>query len=113
MQPVKALVGPVPVAPGEMPDPAVRREVRAAIRALMWRDVGLVRSKDSVQRALAELAPLTERLGAGSSESHNLLTVAEVVANAALARRDSRGAHFRTDDLLTSGSRHEMSGRPR
>lgn len=113
VQAVKALVGPMRVAPRETPDPVVRQEVRAATRALMWRDVGLVRSKDSLQRAIAALAPLTMRLGAGSSESHNLLTVAGVVASAALARRDSRGAHFRTDGLTTSGSRYEMSGRRR
>lgn len=113
VQPVKALVGSVHVASDETPDPVVRQEVRAATRALMWRDVGLVRSRDSLQRAITALAPLTERLGVGSSESHNLLTVAGVVANAALARRDSRGAHFRTDGLATSGSRHEMSRRPR
>ncbi len=110
VQPVKALVGQVDVSPGEALDPTMRQAVRTAIRTLMWRDVGLVRSKDSLQRAIDELTRLAIRLGAGSSESHNLLTVAGAVTHAAFVRRDSRGAHFRTDGTVTSGSRHEVSG---
>jgi L-aspartate oxidase len=111
--PVKALVEPVEVSPGETLDQAMRQEVRTAIRTLMWRDVGLVRSKDSLQRAIKELTWLAAGLGAGASESHNLLTVAGAVTQAAFVRRDSCGAHFRTDTHATSRSRHEVSGRPR
>jgi L-aspartate oxidase len=113
VQPVKALVGPVDTSPAETLDPPVREHVRAAIRALMWRDVGLARSKDGLLRAVEELAWLGAGLGRGSSESHNLLTVAGAITHAAFVRRDSRGAHFRSDGVATAGARHEMSSRPR
>lgn len=113
VQPVKALVGSLAVSPVETVDPARQQDIRAAIRTLMWRDVGLVRSKDSLERASQELERLAARLGGGSSESHNLLTVASAVTHAALVRRDSRGAHFRTDSFATIGARHRMSSRPR
>jgi L-aspartate oxidase len=111
--PVKALVEPVEVSPGETPDQAMRQEARTAIRTLMWRDVGLVRSRESLQRAIKELTSLAMGLGAGASESHNLLTVAGAVTHAAVVRRGSCGAHFRTDDLGAPGVRHQVSGRPR
>lgn len=69
--------------------------VRKRVRRLMWERVGILRSRESVSRALAEFeqiarAPL-------SRASRNFLTVATLVARAALWREESRGAHFRTD----------------
>ncbi len=113
VQPVKALVGPVAVSPTQALDPAVLRDVRVATRALMWRDVGLVRSREGLLRAIQELERLAARLGPGSSEAHNLLTVASAITKAALNRRVSRGAHFRIDGLPTAGVRREMSSRLR
>ena len=63
----------------------------------MWRDVGLVRTGDGLQDAIHGLAGVARRLGPGSSETHNMLTVAGLVTRAAYTRRDSRGAHFRAD----------------
>ena len=45
----------------------------------------------------------------GVSETDNLLTVAGLVTQAAFVRRESRGAHFRSDDVPTPGSRDETS----
>jgi L-aspartate oxidase len=69
--------------------------VRKRVRRLMWERVGILRSRESVSRALAEFeqiarAPL-------SRASRNFLTVATLIARAALWRKESRGAHFRTD----------------
>ena len=75
----------------------------------MWNDVGLVRTANSLQRAVECCARISRRLGPGFSETHNLLAVAGLVAQAALERRESRGAHFRGDCAPAAGSRHETS----
>jgi L-aspartate oxidase len=69
--------------------------VRKRVRRLMWERVGILRSRESVSRALLEFeqiarAPL-------SLASRNFLTVATLIARAALWREESRGAHHRTD----------------
>jgi len=60
----------------------------------MTDNVGVVRSRESLERALALVA-------GGSPESDNeltnLVTLATAVAAAALARTESRGAHSRVD----------------
>jgi L-aspartate oxidase len=67
--------------------------VRATLQQLMTRDAGVLRSGDSLTRAVAELATLR----ATSVEDANLLTVARVLVTAALAREESRGTHTRLD----------------
>jgi L-aspartate oxidase len=73
----------------------------AELQILMWRDAGLLRGAEGLKRAQAGLASLRSRLPEGLTrravESRNLLTVAEVMVQAALAREESRGAHFRLD----------------
>ena len=71
------------------------------IRELMWNDVGVVRSGDSLRRAIQRLESLAT---AGESpadrrafELANLHTVTLLIARSALARQESRGAHYRTD----------------
>jgi L-aspartate oxidase len=78
-----------------------------AIRDAMWRDVGLFRSGDGLQRAVdlferpwrAMDAHLRDggHLDAAGWRAANLLTVARLVARAALRRTESRGAHYRDD----------------
>jgi L-aspartate oxidase len=73
----------------------------AELRGLMWRDSGLLRDEMGLRRAEAGLAALRESMPGGMTrrelEARNLLTVAEVMVSAALARQESRGAHFRRD----------------
>jgi L-aspartate oxidase len=67
----------------------------------MWRDAGLLRDEAGLRRAKAELAVLRETMPRGLTrralEARNLHTIAEVMVQAALAREESRGAHYRTD----------------
>ncbi len=71
------------------------------LRSLMWRDAGLLRSGDGLRRAQAELAALAATMPPGLTrraiEARNLHAVADVMVRTALARQESRGAHFRTD----------------
>jgi L-aspartate oxidase len=74
---------------------------RALLQSLMWEDVGIVRDADSLRRATAVLSAW--QFGAPavndrpSQELADLLTCSRLVAEAALRREESRGAHFRTD----------------
>jgi succinate dehydrogenase/fumarate reductase flavoprotein subunit len=79
----------------------------------MWENVGLVRTEDSIKRALDAIEKMKRfelpKVGVpdGSRryrtdwieavELENLLTVAEMVSRAALFRKESRGAHIRDD----------------
>jgi L-aspartate oxidase len=69
--------------------------VRKRVRRLMWERVGILRSRQSLTRALAEF----EQIGRARlrQPSRNFLTVATLVARAALRREESRGAHYRVD----------------
>jgi L-aspartate oxidase len=70
-----------------------------AIRRLMWEKAGLVRTGDGLREALAGIERLVRPLPPGSEEA-NLAGAARLVATAALARTESRGAHFRADHAL-------------
>jgi L-aspartate oxidase len=67
------------------------------LRRVMWTDVGLERTAPGLRFALSELRRLELEAPAGPGELCNLLTVAALVARAAWARTESRGAHFRSD----------------
>ncbi|HEV2800455.1 MAG TPA: L-aspartate oxidase [Pyrinomonadaceae bacterium] len=70
--------------------------VQKRVRRLMWERVGILRSRQSLLRALGEFEQIA---GARSlrAPSRNFVTVALLVARAALWREESRGAHFRHD----------------
>jgi L-aspartate oxidase len=91
--------------PSHVAHEAAPEEIEAAktrLRAEMWSGVGLVRSGTRLSRALATINELYARYGHPSStreaiELANMIEVAWLVTRAALAREESRGAHFRTD----------------
>ncbi len=88
-----------PAAPASQPqDP---EPLIAEIRALMWRDAGLLRDAPGLNRALAALEAMAPALPAPTGhralEARNLHTVALAIVLSALAREESRGAHFRLD----------------
>jgi succinate dehydrogenase / fumarate reductase, flavoprotein subunit len=85
----------------------------ARLQAIMSDEVGAFRTAAKLNRALADMAALTEELGerpprrAGAAgfdlqrlewfDLRNMLVVARAVAQSALARTESRGAHQRED----------------
>jgi len=84
----------------------------------MWRDAGLLRLAHGLRRAQVELASLSQTAPTGFSrraiEARNLHTVAEVMVQAALARQESRGAHYRTDfPQHADAARHSIAQRGR
>ncbi len=69
--------------------------VRKRVRRLMWERVGILRSRESIKRALLEFEQIARAPLARASR--NFLNVATLIARCALWREESRGAHFRTD----------------
>jgi len=77
-------------------------KLRSSLRRLMWGKVGVVRTRDSLVSATAQLSRW-ERLvthtfaSRGELEVKNMLQVARCIAEAALWRENSVGAHYRAD----------------
>jgi L-aspartate oxidase len=79
------------------PDPGEAPDIVAELRAVMWDRVGLVRDHDGLVFARDRLERLAEKLAPGSSEVHNMTVAARLITEAALARPESRGGHYRSD----------------
>ena len=113
---IKAHEAPLERAPGDI------EQIRDALADVMWNDVGISRSKESLYRARTKLDELDRRInqmGVGDLQRaynltwqdwmnlRNLILVSKSVTEAAIARENSRGAHYREDfpepgDLDTS-----------
>jgi fumarate reductase flavoprotein subunit len=85
---------------------------REALSQTMWNDVGVLRTRAGIERGLEKLAAHRAALAATGVQDgqrgfnltwhdwlnlDSLTTISRVIATAALAREDSRGAHFRED----------------
>jgi L-aspartate oxidase len=88
---LKLDVSAAPIA-GAEPDSQVVQMLR---RAMTGR-VGVIRDCASLRLALGRIAGL-ERSAASDPRLGNMLTTAKLVTTAALMRKESRGAHFRSD----------------
>ncbi len=96
--------------------------LRTALQGAMWEDVGVMRNADGMQRGLARVKEIGAELAEigvdGTARAFNLTwhdwlnlrslcDISGIIAEAALARENSRGAHYREDfpeegDLDTS-----------
>ncbi len=85
----------------------------AEIRLLAWNDCGVLRNGVDLERALQILNVKTSPRDTADRtgyELRNIHVVANLIAQCALARRESRGAHCRTDfpDKRPEFHRHSM-----
>jgi L-aspartate oxidase len=80
---------------GEAQDWKIDDQVRAEVREIMWESVGIVRSAQSLQSAIERLEIIGRRRL--NTTSWNFVTLARLIARAALARTESRGGHYRSD----------------
>ena len=86
--------------------------LRQKLRQTMWDDVGVMRDAAGIKNGLTELAGLKNDLyeiGVADGmrafnltwhdwlNMDNLIEISQVIAHAALARENSRGAHYRED----------------
>ena len=71
------------------------------VQQLMWNKVGIVRSRaglhEAVQRLQSLAACVPHAVSRCGAEACNIHTAALLIARSAMARLESRGAHYRTD----------------
>jgi fumarate reductase (CoM/CoB) subunit A len=85
-------------------------ELKDRLRKIMWEDGGIIREEKGLSRALGAVKDLQNEASASSSESElngkelldsielrSATSVATLILEAALMRRESRGSHFRQD----------------
>jgi L-aspartate oxidase len=91
-------------------DPVRSTAVAEHTRQVMWEKVGLLREESSLAAAVAEIGRAAIEFADERSEAANLITAASLIAQAALARRESRGSHFRLDypELDPLWRRHQV-----
>ncbi len=101
---LKSQEKPIGIAPAK---------IRKKIQTLLWDDVGVLRNEAGLRASLEKLEPIRKeyekdlRLRQNSVkfnnelieavELSNMLDLAEIIARAALLRKERRGAHFRED----------------
>lgn len=86
-------------------------KVACAVRCLLWEKVGIIRNGRNLHEAVAQLDSLhLPPSGRGRTywETQNILEVGRLIARSALAREESRGAHYRSDFPLK-----DLDGHPR
>jgi L-aspartate oxidase len=86
---------------GETPD-IEGAKIRADLQECMWENVGIIRTEESLVRALKDLATWQDRrraapLSQTGMELKNMLTVSGLITLAAKLRKGSIGAHYRKD----------------
>lgn len=97
---------PISLLPLDAADAVVIEGHMKSLQRAMWADGGLLRSESTLQRALAAQAECETGLAHFAQqgkrsrflfEVHSLSSVARAILCSALARHESRGAHFRND----------------
>lgn len=77
-------------------DLARRVELTRLLRRTMTEDVGVIRSAAGLERALVTLREIGNEAGDDALIA-NMALAGEIIAASALARKESRGGHFRSD----------------
>jgi len=84
--------------------PVAEPEIEAAIektRELLWRDAGIVRDGKRLRGVISELQTISASLPPSQTRrswiARNVVQTGLLIARSALAREESRGAHYRTD----------------
>ncbi len=83
-------------------------KIRNSLRRLMWTKVGLIRTADSLQKALEQLRQWSGKLqktpfNRAGLETRNMVQVGQCIIEAALWRTNSVGAHYREDIPSSKG----------
>src|SRR5271157_658951 len=79
--------------------PAETEKFIKKVQSLMWQYVGVVRDGKGLRQVVSELSALQTPAGGDrrTHEAANILQAGLLIARSALAREESRGAHYRLD----------------
>lgn len=78
-------------------------EAKKELEEIMWNGAGILRTKSGLENALYQIEKLSEKYPINSSfgkeefEFRNMITTSKLIITSALERKESRGAHCRTD----------------
>ena len=78
-------------------------EIKKRLKKLMTHNVGIIRNEKKLNRAMEQVIEMKTQIkgrrlvSIEQWELANMLTLSELVIKSALIRKESRGAHFRTD----------------
>ncbi len=90
--------------------PAETEKFIKKVQSLMWQQVGVVRDGKALQQVVPELRALRGQAPQGgdrrSQEAVNIVEAGLLIARSALAREESRGAHYRLDHPLKNDVRY-------
>lgn len=82
--------------------------LKSELQSLMWDYVGILRNENSLSIANEKLQTIKAKFPTEAActtkeeyELKNMITVAQLIINSALKRKESRGAHFREDYQTT------------
>ncbi|MGE5389746.1 MAG: L-aspartate oxidase, partial [Deltaproteobacteria bacterium] len=87
---------------GSLREEIMPADAKAQLQEIMWENVGIIRNENGLKQANAEVERIYSSVARGDDqlayyEIINMLTVAHIVIQAALWRKESRGGHFRSD----------------
>ncbi|MFH1347365.1 MAG: FAD-binding protein, partial [Candidatus Margulisiibacteriota bacterium] len=97
------------VKPAKKPEHQISRikevdikRFKMVLKTALWQGVGIVRSKETLEDAFHKIEAVEKKLSYSpftkdEIELKNLTRVAKLITQAALDRKESRGAHFRSD----------------
>lgn len=92
-------------------------KLKSQLQDIMWNYVGILRDENSLKTANDKLQELKSEFSPAQKsnqkcstkeeyELKNMITVAQLIINSAQNRKESRGAHFRTDYQITKETAH-------
>jgi L-aspartate oxidase len=88
-------------SPAKQKSTSARELPVSELKNLMWSKAGVIRGGAGLSQALENINRWSSDSGLFSTrreiEGLNLLTIADLICRSALAREESRGAHYRTD----------------
>jgi succinate dehydrogenase/fumarate reductase flavoprotein subunit len=83
------------------------KTLRRSLKEAMWKNGGIIRDHKTLEKALAQIEEIRSRAQHSSIEKHrdlamrlelqNSLLIGEMICRSALFRKESRGAHYRSD----------------
>lgn len=98
---MRELAGAPLLSPGPTPAPSFPDTSEQALRELTWQKLGIIRQGDDLEAAREQLESIPVRTCSYPNRSlfelRGMHELAYIIACCAQARKESRGAHFRTD----------------